>query len=247
MKVVNGKSVEYDSDAEFYSRQAGGAHPHDGNMIVRGRIAEALNLLMLGGGLDNTDKAVERLDPGYSANVRFVDVGCRDGWSLEYLASGCRRGFWGKRKRFGDVCGLELSAETVGYAQSQGRNVVQADIRKDVVKEGCFDVVFSRHCLEHLDKPLDALKNMSRMLRPGGEMLVIVPNETWDIDPERSLHSYVFRETDSLSMLVEAAGLKVTLSFGRDEYYYRKRKYWYRLFPKRRHATAELWVFATKD
>lgn len=249
MKIIEGKKVIYDSDREFYSRQVQGAKPHDNDRIVKARIAEALHLLMFGGKLDYTQPPVERTDPNFASDIRILDVGCRDGWSLTYLKKGCPDGFsfFTPEKRFNNTCGLELSHATVKYARSRGRNVIQGDIRKLVIEENAFDVIFTRHCLEHLDKPLDALKNIAKMLKPGGTLLAIVPRESQNINPEKSLHSYHFCNNNDLVDLVDAAGLKITDSFHRAEYSYRKRKYWYKLSARLRCMGPELWVFATKS
>ena len=41
----------------------------------------------------------------------------------------------------------------------------------------CIDFVHSSHCLEHLIDPLEGLKNWFRVLRPGGHLVVTVPDE----------------------------------------------------------------------
>lgn len=40
-----------------------------------------------------------------------------------------------------------------------------------------FDFVFSSHCLEHLRDPIEGLRNWFRILRPGGHLVVTVPDE----------------------------------------------------------------------
>jgi SAM-dependent methyltransferase len=40
-----------------------------------------------------------------------------------------------------------------------------------------FDFVHSSHCLEHMKDPEIALKNWFRVLKPGGHLIVIVPDE----------------------------------------------------------------------
>jgi SAM-dependent methyltransferase len=45
------------------------------------------------------------------------------------------------------------------------------------VADGSFDVVHSSHCLEHMRDPFAAIYNWWRILRPGGHLTVIVPDE----------------------------------------------------------------------
>ena len=248
MKVIEGKRVTYDSDEEFYTHQARRSKRHDDNRLVRDRIRTALTFLMLGGKLDHTDPPVERVDPDFSEDVKILDVGCGDGWSLEYLGKGCPQGLsWlPAKKRFRNACGVEMIHRVVEYAQKKGRNVIQGDIRHLVIEENAFDVIYTRHCLEHIDDPQLVLHNMGKMLKPGGTVLAIVPKESANIDTQKSVHSYQFRNDDELAKLATDAGLTVTQSFHRNEYTYRMRKYWYRLAPRMRTWGPELWVLATK-
>jgi SAM-dependent methyltransferase len=45
------------------------------------------------------------------------------------------------------------------------------------VKDGEFDFVHSSHCLEHLVDPRDGIRNWLRVVRPGGYLIVTVPDE----------------------------------------------------------------------
>ena len=45
------------------------------------------------------------------------------------------------------------------------------------VPDASFDFVHSSHCLEHLNDPAAALANWLRILRPGGHLIVLVPDE----------------------------------------------------------------------
>ncbi len=247
MKLVSPKRVMHDSDKEFYNRQAPQSNPHDNNRLVTGRNAELLRFLMLGGELVHSEPLAVRPYPDYPADVKFLDVGCRDGWSLDYLKRGCPCGFLKGPKQFDNVFGMELIKETVDYAKNKGRNVIQADIRKTVIEENTFDVIYTRHCLEHLDEPLEALKNMAKMLKPGGTLFAVVPKETEDLNLEKSVHSYLFSEDNELSKLIEEADLRVTQNILRKGYSFKKRKYWYRLWAKQRHLGPELAVLAAKD
>ena len=45
------------------------------------------------------------------------------------------------------------------------------------VVDGAFDFVHSSHCLEHLVEPIIGLANWLRVVRPGGHLIVTVPDE----------------------------------------------------------------------
>lgn len=44
------------------------------------------------------------------------------------------------------------------------------------VADSAFATVYSHHCLEHLDDPITALRNWSRLLAAGGHLYVTVPH-----------------------------------------------------------------------
>lgn len=45
------------------------------------------------------------------------------------------------------------------------------------VGDDCFDFVHSSHCLEHMVDPKRALDNWLRILKPGGHLICLVPDE----------------------------------------------------------------------
>lgn len=45
------------------------------------------------------------------------------------------------------------------------------------LEDESFDFVHSSHCLEHMRDPAQALANWWRVLRPGGHLIVVVPDE----------------------------------------------------------------------
>lgn len=91
-----------------------------------------------------------------------------------------------------------------------------ADIRANVEKLdleipdkiGSFDFIVARHILEHVVDPLDAIERWAKFLKPGGDLIIAVPNEEVcqgiPMNPE---HKHCFTPK-SLSRLYVAAGLK---------------------------------------
>jgi len=111
----------------------------------------------------NRIRVLERLLGGAGS---VLDIGCGPGVLLNQMRS---RG-WQTR-------GTERSQA----AASQARDVFHLDVRAedvdDLIAQGAtFDAVVLWHVAEHLQTPLDVLKGIARVLRPGGVLLVAVPN-----------------------------------------------------------------------
>ena len=97
----------------------------------------------------------------------FLDVGCRDGYSLEIV----------KHHGFKTVKGVELTKFYVDKAKKLGRNVVQGDIHNLKIKSNSYDLVFCRHVIEHTHNPFKALKELYRVLKPEGFLFISFPTE----------------------------------------------------------------------
>jgi SAM-dependent methyltransferase len=55
------------------------------------------------------------------------------------------------------------------------------------IKDQTYDFVLSSHCLEHLANPLRALREWRRVVRPGGRLVLILPDATRSFDHRRPL------------------------------------------------------------
>lgn len=107
---------------------------------------------------DETSKAILRrqFDSAYATTYfvgRGIDVGAgRDGLD-----------FWKQKFPLMESCyGWDLKDGDAQYLQG--------------VKNASFDFVHSAHCLEHMLDPREAIINWWRVLKPGGHLVVIVPD-----------------------------------------------------------------------
>ena len=90
-----------------------------------------------------------------------------------------------------DATGIEPSARGAAAAQAIGAPVSRASIEDAAITPGSLDAVTLWHVLEHLDDPAAALATISGWLRPGGALLVGVPNlASWQarVAPARWYH-----------------------------------------------------------
>jgi SAM-dependent methyltransferase len=58
------------------------------------------------------------------------------------------------------------------YDQEHGDAQLLANVADDT-----FDFLYSSHCLEHLRDPVEALRNWLRVVKPGGHLVIDVPEE----------------------------------------------------------------------
>jgi 2-polyprenyl-3-methyl-5-hydroxy-6-metoxy-1,4-benzoquinol methylase len=96
---------------------------------------------------------------------RILDIGCAGGLLAEHLRA---RGHW--------VTGIDR-CELSGVREHTDE-FVRADLEHGIppqVGDG-FDVVVAGDVIEHLAQPKRILRDLSRLLRPGGQMLLSVPN-----------------------------------------------------------------------
>jgi SAM-dependent methyltransferase len=96
---------------------------------------------------------------------RLLDVGCGTGELAAYFAG---RGW--------RASGIEPSAGAVAAATARGIEMHHGTIDDAPWPAASFDAVTFNHALEHVPDPLDALRRARDLVRPGGLVLVSVPN-----------------------------------------------------------------------
>lgn len=102
------------------------------------------------------------LQPG-----KALDIGCGRGWFLDNL-----------RRRGWQVVGTELSETAAAYARKAMKLEVRigGELAGFRFPEGAFDLVSIFHVLEHIPDPLGTLREIRRIMAPGGRLSVQVPN-----------------------------------------------------------------------
>ncbi|HUW88533.1 MAG TPA: class I SAM-dependent methyltransferase [Candidatus Paceibacterota bacterium] len=66
-----------------------------------------------------------------------------------------------------------ITKDAVIFDKEQG----DAQVLDQYFPSGSFDTVFSSHCLEHMVNPGDAIKSWFSLVKPGGFLITIVPDE----------------------------------------------------------------------
>jgi SAM-dependent methyltransferase len=103
------------------------------------------------------------------AGGALLDVGCGRG----DLASRFARAGWRSY-------GLDNSAAAVASARSVGVDAHEGTLETAPWDDASFDLIIMNHSLEHMPDPVEQLKRVRRLLRPGGQLVVAVPNwQSW--------------------------------------------------------------------
>jgi 2-polyprenyl-3-methyl-5-hydroxy-6-metoxy-1,4-benzoquinol methylase len=103
-----------------------------------------------------------------------LDVGCGDGRFLRLLEPAAKR-----------AIGLETNPDAVARARGEGLDVrLQPVAQMAAERSAGFDVVCSFHVLEHLSNLHHLMDGMIACVKPGGLLIVSVPNRLRVIDPD---------------------------------------------------------------
>lgn len=154
------------------------------------------------------------------ASGRILDLGCATGVFLSSLQRAAP-GSW-------ELHGIEINPGAAEIArQRPGLQILTGSLDQAPYPEAYFDAVTLWDVLEHVHDPLGELKQIHRLLKPGGVVLVRLPNldsraarlfgKHWGgLEPPR--HLYVFN-LQTLSRMWGAAGFEpVSASTGISAY-----------------------------
>jgi SAM-dependent methyltransferase len=130
------------------------------------------------------------------ANARILDAGCGSGRNMVDLA------------HHGAVTGIELSQTSVLLARDRkAGEVIEGSVLDMPFAEDSFDLAASLDVIEHLDDDLGALRELRRVVAPGGALLVTVPAYQWLWSGHDEINHHHRRYTrDSLQRIGEQAG-----------------------------------------
>ena len=152
-----------------------------------------------------TAKSQVRLIQKYAGGTNLLDIGCAQGF---FLFSASKAGYTTK--------GIEISQDAAAYAIKEfGLDVEAKPFEELRFPENHFDVVTLWQVLEHVPYPLMMLKEVHRILKPGGLVVASTPNiggipakilrkRWWDI---KRLHLNQFT-TKTLANILQNAGFK---------------------------------------
>jgi SAM-dependent methyltransferase len=132
---------------------------------------------------------------------RIVDFGCGNGAILAALNTGSER------------IGVDPIAENRQAVRDRG---YEARESLSEIPDDWADAVISNHALEHTLDPLGALREIRRVLKPGGTLVLYVPADDWRLNrrydaAERNHHLFSWTPL-ALGHLLAEAGFVVRRS-----------------------------------
>ena len=133
---------------------------------------------------------------------RILDVGCGTGANLELLGD------------FGVAEGVDVSPAALSFCHQRGLTAVkQGQAESLPYEDRSFDVVTALDVVEHLDDDVAGLREMHRVLKPGGRALLFVPAFMflWGVQDDISHHRRRYTMSQ-LHQLLRTSGFEVERS-----------------------------------
>ncbi len=101
----------------------------------------------------------------YAPNGKVLDIGCGNG---EFLL---------RLKSIGWQCqGVEFNAKALAICREHGLDVFHGDLETANFAADSFDFVTAHHLIEHTANPVELVREMVRVTKPGGTILIRTPN-----------------------------------------------------------------------
>lgn len=107
------------------------------------------------------NRMVKLLQP----NGKILDAGCGNGLLAEYLPNE-------------KVWGVDISPEMIKHAQKRLYDARVGNVESLPYEDDFFDTIFARAIIHHLENPEQGVRELTRVLKPGGKIIFLDTRET---------------------------------------------------------------------
>jgi 2-polyprenyl-3-methyl-5-hydroxy-6-metoxy-1,4-benzoquinol methylase len=114
--------------------------------------------------------AYQHIASSVTADSAVLDCGANNGWTFDLISRRCELA----RHQY---TGIEWNAHCVEEGKNRGLNITRGDLNIGIPHENAkYSCVYALSVLEHLLNPCRFLKDCYRVLRPGGQLVILTPN-----------------------------------------------------------------------
>lgn len=116
------------------------------------------------GSLDINHPGIRLLSNLSKGNKKTLDLGCGEGTRLSLLSK--------------NGTGVDISRKAISLAKKKYPKLTftVGNLEKLKFKDNSFDLVYSAYVFEHLSNPVKVINEVKRILKMGGNLVVICPN-----------------------------------------------------------------------
>lgn len=130
----------------------------------------------------NFDSVVNMYDTNKRVDVVFNELMPKNIKGKNLLDAGCGTGWFSvvAKKRGAVVTALDIGKDLLKQVSKKVKvKTVEGSVLKLPFKKNTFDIVMSNEVIEHVTEPKQAIAEMSRVLKPGGILILTTPNKFW--------------------------------------------------------------------
>ena len=116
------------------------------------------------------DTAYEHIASSVNPDSVILDCGAYDGWAFDLISKKCNLAP-------GQYSGIEWNAHYAEQGRNRGLDIRQGDLNTGITGESeAYSCVYALSVLEHLLNPCRFMQDCYRVLRPGGQLVLLTPN-----------------------------------------------------------------------